>query len=108
MKKNRAKINYIIDLIIGVSFIAAAVSGVVLLFAGSGGFQGGRSPGYARDLWLFSRWTWKAVHDWGGMIMIAGVLAHLVLHWKWMVCMTRNLFRRAAGRKTRAACPVEG
>jgi hypothetical protein len=23
--------------------------------------------------------------------MVAGVLAHLALHWKWIVCMTRNL-----------------
>jgi hypothetical protein len=106
MKKHKAKINYVVDLVIGISFIAAGVSGLVLLGAGGGGFQGGRNPGYARELWLFSRWTWKAVHDWGGMVMIAGVLAHLLLHWKWMVCMTRNLFRRSFRTGKAEACPA--
>jgi quinol-cytochrome oxidoreductase complex cytochrome b subunit len=106
LKKNKARINYAVDLVIGLSFIAAAVSGLILLAAGNGGFQGGRNPRYAQDLWLFSRWTWREIHDWGGMVMVAGVLAHLLLHWKWMVCMTRNLFRRNIRAGKAEACPA--
>ena len=40
------------------------------------------------------------------------VLAHLALHWKWFVCMSRNLLRRRgrAGevRAGARSCPVEG
>lgn len=44
--KNKGKINYWIDIVIGIAFILSAVSGLVLLFAGNGGgYQGGRNPG---------------------------------------------------------------
>jgi len=111
-KTSKARINYVVDLIIAVGFLLTAVSGLVLFFAGSGGYQGGRNPRYLQEAAFLSRWTWKTLHDWGGIAMVAGVLAHLVLHWKWMVCMTRNLLQRRRGSKAlRAdaqACPVEG
>ena len=118
--KNKAKINYIVDLIIGLAFIAAAVSGLVLFFAGaSGGYQGGRNPGYARSILLLSRYAWKDLHTWSSITMTIGVLGHFILHWKWLVCMTRNLFRQVkmSGKKIEAsevaacsetACPVDG
>ena len=93
--KNKAKLNYIVDIIIGLGFIAATVSGLVLLTAGSGGgYQGGRNPAYSRELWLFTRFQWKDIHNWSGILMALGVLGHLVLHWNWMVCMTKNIFKR--------------
>jgi len=40
--------------------------------------------------------------------MTAGVLGHLVLHARWIGCMCRNLFRKAASRRTAVKdCPVE-
>jgi len=111
-KINKARINYFVDLIIAAAFVLTAVSGLVLFFAGSGGYQGGRNPRYLREVLLWSRWTWKALHDWGGIAMAAGVVAHLALHWKWAVCMTRNLLHRRgrteAARATARSCPVEG
>jgi len=110
-KANKARINYFVDLIIALGFLLTAVSGLLLFFAGSsGGYQGGRNPRYLQEVAFLSRSTWKTLHDWGGIAMVVGVLAHLALHWKWMVCMTRNLFRRRASRgAARAqACPVEG
>ena len=107
-RTNKARLNYFVDLIIAAGFVLTAVSGLVLFFAGSGGYQGGRNPRYLREVLLLSRFTWKALHDWGGMAMLGGVLLHLVLHWKWIVCMTRNLLRRRSRRETAVqACPVE-
>lgn len=98
----KATVNYIVDLIIAAGFMLAIVSGAVLLFAGPGGFQGGRNPHAMQEVLSLSRWTWKAIHDWGAIALAGGVLLHLVLHWKWVVCMTRNLLhgrqRRATGR----------
>jgi cytochrome b subunit of formate dehydrogenase len=110
-KTGKARINYFVDLIIAVGFLLTAVSGLVLFFAGSGGYQGGGNPHYLRQALFLSRWTWRALHDWGGIAMLGGVLLHLVLHWKWIVCMTRNLFARRSVRATppaeAQACPVE-
>ena len=111
-KPNKARINYYVDMIIGISFVLVALSGVILFFAGSGGYQGGRNPRYAQEVLGVSRLLWKDLHNWGGIVMTGGVFLHLVLHWKWMVCMTRNLFKGRTGRKTRqaalASCPIEG
>jgi hypothetical protein len=95
----KARINYWVDILIGLAFAVAAVSGLVLLLAGSGGYQGGRNPRYAREVLLLGRWVWKDLHDWSGIVMTAGVALHFVLHWSWLTCMTRNLFRglRRAG-----------
>jgi len=90
----KATVNYVVDLIIAVGFVLATVSGLVLLFAGPGGYQGGRNPRALQEVLSMSRWTWKALHDWGAIAMAGGVLLHLMLHWKWIVCMTRNLLHR--------------
>ena len=113
-KPNKARINYYVDIIIAISFVVAALSGMILFFAGSGGYQGGRNPRYAQEVLGVSRLLWKDLHDWGGIIMLGGVFLHLVLHWKWIVCMSRNVFRGSAGAGAKSAktasaesCPME-
>ena len=111
-KPNKARINYYVDILIGISFIVVALSGVILLFAGSGGYQGGRNP-HAQEVLGVSRLLWKDLHDWSGIAMMGGVLLHLVLHWKWIVCMTRNIFKGNANKRvkpvrtvTADSCPL--
>ena len=41
---NKAKLNFVVDAVILVAFLAATVSGVVLLTVPHGGYQGGRNP----------------------------------------------------------------
>jgi hypothetical protein len=105
--KKKAALNYWIDVISGIAFAVAAVSGIVLLFAGSGGgYYGGRNRGHAASVLSLSRWFWKDLHDWSAVLAVAGVLGHFVLHWDWLACMTRNLFRRGASRaRAIEACP---
>jgi hypothetical protein len=33
-------------------------------------------------------------HDWSGIIMTILILFHIGLNWKWMIRMTRNLFKK--------------
>jgi cytochrome b subunit of formate dehydrogenase len=91
--KSKATVNYWIDVVIAVAFVLSAVSGIVLYFAPSG-FQGGRNAFYGKDILFLTTHAWGELHTWGSLAMIAGVFAHLVLHWNWMVCMTKKLFRR--------------
>ena len=106
---SKTKVNYWIDVFIAVGFLASAVSGIVLLFTGSsGGYQGGRNPRYLQNVLLIARTTWKTLHNWSSLIMVAGVALHLALHARWIACMTRILFRkRDAARPAEEACPVE-
>jgi len=99
----RGTINYIVDLLIGLGFLVSMASGIVFLFIPSaGGFQGGRNPAFVSTLLGMDRWFLKDLHTWSSIAMSVGVLGHLILHWKWIVCMTRNLFkgRRTAGINT--------
>ncbi|HSL94441.1 MAG TPA: 4Fe-4S dicluster domain-containing protein [Thermoleophilia bacterium] len=96
----KAMTNYVVDLIIAAAFIGAAVSGIVFLLptawvSTSRGDPAMLGVGMA---------VWRTLHEWSSLIMIGGVLLHTVLHWRWVVAMTKKAFapprreRRAAAR----------
>ncbi|MCU0519359.1 MAG: DUF4405 domain-containing protein [Anaerolineae bacterium] len=79
----KPRVNYWVDVLIGVAFLLSAVSGLVFLLpVGSGSTS---ILGLAYEMW-------DALHLWGSLAMIAGVLTHLVLHSKWIVAMTQKTF----------------
>jgi len=106
---SRAKLNYLLDGVIAIAFIASALSGIVFLFAGSGGYQGGRNPTFRTEILGIDRAVWSDLHAWVSLVMIAGVVIHLVLHWNWIVCMTKRMVkgsRRAAPGREEEVCPT--
>jgi len=104
---SKAKLNYAIDVAIGLSFILSALSGLILFYAPSG-YQGGRNPYYLQPVLFLSTHTWSDLHTWSSIAMAAGVGAHLVLHWQWMVCMTKRLLADVLPAKAEPkACPAE-
>ncbi len=104
---NKAKLNYALDAVIGVAFLLSAVTGMAFLRMGSGGYQGGRNPDFATSLLGFDRAVWSDLHTWASLVMIAGVLVHLVLHWKWIVCVSRHwLPSRPKPRQAEQSCDV--
>jgi hypothetical protein len=104
---NKAKLNYVLDAVIGVAFLLSAVTGVAFLLMGSGGYQGGRNPDFATSLLGISRTAWSDLHTWVSLVMITGVVVHLVLHWKWIVCVTKQLLpSRPKSRQAEQSCEV--
>ena len=101
---SKAKLNYWIDMTIAVFFVLSALSGLVLFFFPSG-YQGGRNPYYGQTVLLLTTQQWDTVHIWGSIGMIAGVGAHLVLHWTWMVCVTRRFLSPSQKRQAKS-CPL--
>lgn len=49
--------------------------------------------------------TWNSAHTWSSLAAIAGVGAHLALHWKWMVVMTRQMLSSKSGQRQRNLSP---
>lgn len=86
-----AKINVAIDVLIAISFLACALSGFYFLLAPSGGFEGGRNPGWDPGI-LFSRTTWDLVHMWSGVVLIAAAVGHFAIHWRWVKNVTVRFF----------------
>jgi len=82
--------NWLIDAVVFLGGLVAALSGIYFLFVPSGGYQGGRNPMYGVTV-LFSRHTWEDLHTWGGVLMIAAALFHLLIHWQWVKRMGRRL-----------------
>jgi len=74
---NRPKLNYFVDIGMAISFVIVAVTGILKLPA-----LGGRT----RDYML--------LHDWAGVVLAVFVLLHLILHWNWIICMTKSFFQK--------------
>ena len=74
---NRPKLNYFVDIGMAISFVIVAVTGILKLPA-----LGGRT----RDYML--------LHDWAGVVLAVFVLLHLILHWNWIICMTKGFFNK--------------
>ncbi len=103
----KAKLNYVLDALIGLAFLISAGTGVLFLFIGSGGYQGGMNTTYGSAFLGLNRWVWSDLHTWASLIMISGVLLHVVLHWNWIVCVTRQVFAAPKPRIAREEnCPA--
>jgi len=93
---SKSKLNVVVDALILIAFLAATVSGLVLLTMPHGGYQGGRNPNFGQTVLLLSRDGWNDIHVWGSLAMIAGIVVHLALHWRWIVCMVKRFLATGA------------
>lgn len=92
---NRTKLNYIVDIpLLAQSFIVS-LSGVILMYGGKG----------ISYLGLDGR-EWLHLHEQIGILMVAFSVIHILLHWRWMACSTRSLFRTSKDRAS-SQCQVE-
>ena len=86
-----ARFNVAIDVLVAVSFLICAVTGIYFLFAPSGGFQGGRNLGWDPGF-LFSRTTWDLIHTWSGVVLGVAAVVHFAIHWRWVKNVTARFF----------------
>ena len=94
MKKSMK--NYVVFVAMFILGLVEAVSGFVLWLAlpQGGGWRGGRlAGGVESTFWSLSRHTWIDIHDWVAVAIMAVVVIHLALHWKWMFYMTKKAFQ---------------
>ncbi len=103
---NKAKLNLVLDAVIGVAFVLAGITGVAFMVMGEGGYQGGRNAGFSTSLLGLSRGTWSDLHTWTGLVMVVGVLVHLAFHWRWIVCMARKMLVSSPRRATEQVCEI--
>ena len=87
---------YLLAVIMFLLALFQAVSGFVLwlvLHRGGGGYQGGRGA-LTENNFLWTKDTWIDLHSWVAVALLVMVLLHLILHWKWIVHMTKTCCRR--------------
>lgn len=84
---NKAKINYFVDLGLLIFFISLFITGIIKF---PGLLQTLNIGIYHRDLPMYEI---NAIHDWSGITLGVLVFIHLMLHWNWIVVMTKQLLR---------------
>jgi cytochrome b subunit of formate dehydrogenase len=102
-----AKFNVAVNLLIAISFLFCALSGIYFLFGPSGGYQGGNNPAYDPGF-LFSRTTWDLIHTWSGVVMIVAAVVHFAIHWRWVKNVTVRFFLSLLPQPESGRAPVAG
>ena len=83
----KATRNYLIALVMALLALAQAVSGFVLWLALPHSRGGGGT-------FLWDRNSWINLHDWTAVALVVIVAIHIILHWGWIVRMTKSYFRQ--------------
>lgn len=95
---SRTALNAIVDAVAYAGLVLLASTGLMLRWQmppGSGGLHGmGSGAGAGRRpvtvVWGLSRHEWGSVHYWIAVVLIGVLAVHLLLHWKWIVCVLRG------------------
>jgi cytochrome b subunit of formate dehydrogenase len=85
----KATRNYLIALVMALLGLVQLVSGFVLWLALPCGGRGGGGGTF-----LFSRDVWLTMHNRSALLLAAIVIVHIILHWDWIVRMTKSYFGR--------------
>lgn len=94
----RTTLNAIIDAVAYAGLVVLATTGLMLRWQmppGSGGLHGMGSGAGAGSrpvtvVWGLSRHEWGSVHYWIALVLMGVLAVHLLLHWKWIVCILRG------------------
>ena len=101
----RAQLNFVIDVASFAAFLFLLSTGLLLRYQlppGSGGLHAmgsgrGASERSVTLLWGWTRHEWGQIHYWIAGVLIAILAVHLLLHWKWFVCVVRGAHGDASG-----------
>lgn len=80
----RSVLNYIVDIGMLLSFVAVLLTGIVK-------FPILLRMLARRGVYLPSNGI-TLIHEWGGAMMAAFILLHLILHWNWVLSSTKRYF----------------
>lgn len=97
---NKTKRNYYVDMIIGITFLVVTVSAVVFLIPTSWiDFSNSVTP----TVLGIDFGVWQTLHKWAGIAMLTGIAIHQLLHWDWIVAMTKRMLPRLSLPKSKRA-----
>jgi hypothetical protein len=87
-------LNYLINFTFFLTMLFETASGFVLwLILPRGRGDGGGRSGLTEASFIWSRDTWIDLHDWFAVALLAVFVLHLILHWKWIIYMTKRIFK---------------
>jgi hypothetical protein len=97
---SRTALNALVDAVAYAGIVVLATTGLMLRWQmppGSGGLHGmgfgsgaGAGSRPVTVVWGLSRHEWGSIHYWIALVLMGVLAIHLVLHWKWIVCVLRG------------------
>jgi hypothetical protein len=84
---SRGRWNMILNLVVALSFLLTAASGIYFLFFPTHGHTAGPQI-------LLTSSTWDLVHTWAGVTLIASAIMHFAIHWLWVTNVSGRLARQ--------------
>lgn len=82
----RGRLNLLLNIMVAISFLLTAISGVYFMFVPS--WQWTSDP-----MILFNRTTWDLIHTWAGIVLIATAVIHFAIHWRWVTNVTIKMMK---------------
>jgi len=79
------KLRVVGDILLSISFIVTAITGLVLKFGFAKGIPG-------QTLFLIEKHTWTLMHDYFGIALIILTILHFILYWNIIRCAPRILY----------------
>ncbi|MBP8016447.1 DUF4405 domain-containing protein [Candidatus Gracilibacteria bacterium] len=71
-------------------FFITSITGLIIFFFLPSGVRQGRF----QEFMGITKEVWNFIHVWSGILIIIFVILHLILHYNWIICMTKNLFSK--------------
>jgi len=83
---------YVLAVVLFILFLFELFSGFVIwLFLPRGVLDYyAMISGYGQTFWGLQRNCWVDIHAWIAIIMLSFIIIHVIMHWKWIVCVLRK------------------
>lgn len=81
----KVKVNYFLFWLLLLSFLSLLITALIK-FPGLLMFLGIRTRG-------LPMYEINLIHDWSGVVLSVLILIHIILHWKWIINITKQIFK---------------
>jgi hypothetical protein len=81
---SKSTVNFLVDAVALAAIMLLSATGALIHYVlppGSGHFS---------QLWGMDRHQWGQIHFWLAVVLLSTLALHLLLHWRWVVCMVRG------------------
>ena len=96
MGRTRIRLFVVVLLLILVLFLA--MSGSIMWFAFPDNGENGHDAVEA-TFWSLSQHDWTVPHRWVAIALLAVIIIHIVINWKWLVSTVRGFWKPTGGNR---------
>jgi len=99
MEFSKNRLNFWVDVVMFVDMVCITLIGLIIRYVLPPG-TGGRHGGWGLTFLGMSRHDWGDVHWVMALILVALLVVHIWLHWKWIVQQLKRTFRKSTQDST--------